>query len=107
MSDYYVVDLQHFLDEDGMPSVDLHPRALTIVLHLGAIVEWMTVKAADEFELTNVNCRRRPERRRCPGQIIAYFDPDSDVIEWECPCCGDGGSISGWEDTIWDRRTPA
>ena len=107
MSDYYVTDLRHFLDdEEGLP-VDMHPRALSLVLHLGAIVEWMTALQPTEDELTNVCCRRRPGRKRCPGQIMASFDPESGAIEWGCLYCSDGGLIFGWQDSYWDRTPRA
>jgi hypothetical protein len=83
---------------------DLPPPALSIALHLGAIVAWMTaVVAEEEVEVTNVVCRRRPHRRRCLGQVVARFVPPSDPIEWACPVCGDNGLIDGWVGTLWDR----
>ncbi len=99
----YVTDLRHYLDDDGnLP--DMHPRALSLALHQGAIVEWMTMALPnDETEVTNVYCRRRPRRRRCLGQIHARFHPVTDAIHWRCPHCGDNGIIDGWAGTRWDR----
>jgi hypothetical protein len=98
----YVTDLRHFLAEDGtLP--EMPGPALSLALHLGAIVEWMTMTLSDDTEVTNVYCRRRPHRRRCRGQILARFDPESDAIEWHCPACGDNGFIYGWDGTRWDR----
>ncbi len=99
----FVTDLRHYLDEDGnLP--DLHPRALSLALHQGAIVEWMTMSLpGGQTEVTNVYCRRRPRRRRCRGQIHARFHPVTDAIIWRCPHCGDNGIIDGWAGTRWDR----
>ena len=98
-----VADVRHYLDDDGnLP--DLHPRAVSLALHQGAIVEWMTIALPeDETEVTNVYCRRRPRHRRCRGQIHARFHPVTDAIEWRCPHCGDNGIIYGWAGTRWDR----
>ena len=48
-------------------------------------------------------CRRRPGRRRCPGEIHAGFAEDPREITWICPRCGDNGLIQGWRGTRWDR----
>lgn len=102
MGDTFITDMTHFLDEFGeLP--DLPTRVLNLVLHQGAIVEWMTAIRPQGHEWTNVYCRRSPGRKRCAGQIIAHLDSDSDAISWECLYCGDGGHIYGWAGTIWDR----
>jgi hypothetical protein len=100
-----VADMRHYLDDDGeLP--DLPGPALSVALHQGAIVAWMTAVVAEEVEVTNVSCRRRPNRRRCRGLVVARFHPETDAIEWRCPVCGDNGIIYGWAGTLWDR-TPA
>ena len=50
--------------------------------------------------------RRKPNHRRCRGEIFARFDSGGAGILWECPLCGDNGHISGWKGTDWDRRVP-
>lgn len=98
-----VADLRHYLDDDGALA-DMHPAALSLALHQGAIVQWMTMALpGHEIEVTNVYCRRRPRRRRCRGQIHAVFHPVTNAIEWRCPHCDDNGIISGWVGTLWDR----
>ena len=52
----------------------------------------------------DVACRRSPQRRRCPGEIVASFEVDGSTILWRCPACGDNGVTRGWEGTPWDRR---
>jgi uncharacterized protein with PIN domain len=50
-----------------------------------------------------VNCRRRPRRKRCPGNIRTVVDVDHDEISWACPVCRDSGIISKWKGSQWDR----
>jgi RNA polymerase subunit RPABC4/transcription elongation factor Spt4 len=33
---------------------------------------------------------------------MAMTDPEGDDILWQCPVCGDQGSISNWQSTLWD-----
>ncbi|MBM4131651.1 hypothetical protein FJ250_11600 [bacterium] len=96
-----IADLDHFLDQ-GAFAPDLPPRALSLARHLAAIVAWVTHSLAVGPQLTNVACRCRPGRRPCPGDIVADHDRVSDLIYWQCPSCGDGGSIGGWRGTRWD-----
>jgi hypothetical protein len=94
--------MRHFLDETGtLP--ELPNQALNLVLHLGAIVTWMTSQPHDGDQRTNVTCRRSPGRRRCVGEIHASFQGDPFGITWFCPLCEDNGLIYGWEGTLWDR----
>lgn len=99
----YFTDLRHFLDDDGRLPDHLPEPALNLALHQGAVVEWMTAVIAEDVEVTNVLCRRRPRRRRCRGRIVARFHPQSDAVEWYCPICDDNGVIEGWAGTPWDR----
>lgn len=79
-------------------------QALNLVLHLGAIVGWMTSRPATDLEFTNVPCRRSPRRRRCVADITATFESEPQFgIRWWCPLCGDNGFLYGWEETLWDR----
>ncbi len=96
-----IADLAHFLDQ-GMFPPGLHPSALRLARHLAAIVAWVTHSLAVGPQQTNVACRCRPGRRPCPGDIVADHDRVTDRIVWECPSCGDGGTIGGWRGTRWD-----
>jgi len=105
MADTWITDMRHYLSEDGSLA-DLPDRVLALVFHQGAIVGWVSRLPSVDFQSTNVPCRRRPRRRRCLGEIEAQLLPDSS-IEWGCPFCGEGGRISGWEGTLWDKRIPS
>lgn len=97
----WVVDLRHFLREDG--SLAEMPRpAVRLATYFGQIVRAVTLRGNDSLS-TGVRCRRRPSRRLCPGEIIAFIDDQSEsAIVWACPVCGDNGIISGWGGTFWD-----
>lgn len=101
----YVIDLRHFMTEDGDLNYDLPTPALNIALHIAQIVAWMTNQPVDsKAEWTNVPCRRNPRRRRCRGDILASFESDPAFgIRWWCPICGDNGFAYGWEDSLWNR----
>ncbi len=59
----------------------------------------------DDDWVTAVQCRRRPGHVHCVAPIIAgYAEDDPTTIVWECPACGDEGYISGWQETLWDKR---
>jgi len=97
-----IADIRCYLIEDGsLP--DLPEPALKVALHLSAIVGWISRSRSRTLRLTNVPCRRRPRRRRCPGEIEACLDPETGTIEWVCPLCTDDGTITGWEGTRWDK----
>lgn len=96
--------MRHFLDEDDDIPKEIPGPALKLALFLGAIVAWVTIRKAGQIERTNVPCRKSTGRRRCEGIIYAMMEADKATIAWECPICGECGSITGWEGTQWDRR---
>lgn len=106
MADTWVTDMRHYLNEIGELPDEMPSPALRIALFQGSVIAWMTgTDSLDgQTSRTNVNCRRNPERRPCPGEILAFLEIKSEAIIWECPLCGDNGRISGWEGTSWDRR---
>ena len=104
MSDTWITDINHYLDDDGELNQDLPNQALSIALHICSIVEWVTVLPYGGLYLTNVACRRSPGRRRCTGTIHAHYSQEDDAIIWYCPICRDKGAIYGWQGTLWDRR---
>lgn len=101
MHETWVVDLLHYLDNGHLPS-SLPRPARALAERLGAIVAAITSVSPDDP--LGVECRRRPSRQRCKGQIEGFIEPDTNAIRWECLSCGDSGWISNWEDTIWDCR---
>lgn len=102
MGDTYITDAGDFPEFDDELERIPGP-AINLMLHLRSIVAWMTSRPVDEIEETNVFCRRSPGRRRCVGQIVGRLHVGREEIEWGCPECGDGGVISGWRNSAWNR----
>jgi hypothetical protein len=96
----WITDLRHFLDEDGSRA-EIPQPARILAEYFGRIVKAVTIRK-EEFDLdTGIRCRRRPNRRPCPGEIVAFIDEEG-AISWSCPVCDDNGIISGWKGTSWD-----
>lgn len=104
MSNAWITDLRHFLNDDGS-LVDTAKPARTLADYFGRIVKAVTTRKGKTLA-TGVRCRRQPGRRRCPGEIIAFVDKQQ-AISWSCPVCKDNGVISGWDGTIWDWSVSA
>ena len=101
MSDTWIVDLRHYLTEQGAIAIPSGP-GLRLAQHIVAIVQETTGDPDDEGLFPKVPCRRRPNRKPCTGDIASFIDPDNQQIIWVCPICEDNGTISGWQDTLWD-----
>jgi hypothetical protein len=98
----WVSDLAHFIDETGTLHPLLSGPGRRLAEHLTAIVAAATSMRASG-KVADVRCRRRPQRRPCPGNL-EYLVQSDERIAWGCPCCGDNGVISNWQSTAWDRR---
>ena len=104
MGNTWITDLRHFLDDDGSLA-DMASPAHKIANYFGRIVKAVTTRNRDTLAV-GVRCRRRPGRKPCPGEIIAFVD-EQGAISWSCPVCKDNGVISAWKGTIWDWSVSA
>ena len=103
MSDTWMIDMNHFLDEDG--EIILEPAQARILgEYAAAIVLMASFPDADYPPEYKVRCRRRPNRKPCNEEIAGWMFQESDDIFWICPKCNDRGLISNWKDTMWDLR---
>lgn len=103
MGNTWVTNIQHFLNEKGELG-DLPKPALNLANHIISIIEEATRNSENEPQEINVRCRRRPERKKCTGNIIAYINKDNPgQIIWFCPECDDNGVITGWGSTIYNN----
>ena len=102
MAKTFVVDLTHFLTEDGAIAPMPGP-ARRLAEYLGTIVADATTFPTEQYSEQRVKCRCRPGRKPCSGKIETDLEPETDRIVWWCPACGENGFISNWKDTLWDR----
>jgi hypothetical protein len=102
MANTWITDLKHFLNEDGTIA-PMSGAGKEFAEYLCSIVVLATSYPGEDGSLLpTIYCQRRPKRRRCSGRIVATINFDSDEIIWQCPVCGDNGSIRNWEGTMWD-----
>lgn len=97
----YVIDIRHYLDNQG-DLASMPGPAVAIALFCGSIVAWVSGWPGPDGDLTNVPCRRSRSRPPCYEEVYARLAATG-AIEWQCPGCGEQGTISGWSGTRWDR----
>lgn len=97
-----VIDITHYLDDRGFP-VFVGPTG-RLSRFFGSIVAAASLLPVEGTIDSAVRCRRRPNRKACPGSIHVYRRYDG-VIEWTCPECDDEGFIYNWEGTYWDKSS--
>ena len=104
MSRSFKSHLKHFINEQGLVSESLSNPVRKFVKNLGLIVSGVTSPPPPQPETTtNLMCWRVVQRKACVGKIDASIELGSFYIIWHCLKCGDHGSISGWQDTFWDK----
>ena len=96
----WVTDMRHRVEP---PGTDLPPASLRQVEHEGRIVEAGSVWGKPTPMDSALRCRRRPQRRACPGHLRVSLSEG--VVRWACTRCRDNGRISHWEGTPWDLST--
>ena len=101
VGDSWITDARHLPDPaDEDPGITRAGR--NIARYFSSIVAAAAAETSESPAKTHVRCRRRPRRKPCPGKIRAGVDARTDEVTWECPVCGDNGTISGWRGSSWD-----
>src|SRR4030067_2293727 len=86
------------LYEDRIPE-----PARRVTESLGSIIEKASLFQPEQWGGTNMRCRRRPGRQRCPGRIhVRIGKEDPPEILWACPRCEEHGIIRNWRGSGWD-----
>jgi hypothetical protein len=94
-----IADLRDTLPGPDWPA---HARPPRLARHLQTIAEAASIMPAAEPVPTPISCRRRPDRKPCPGRLLAHQQAQTGEIHWHCPVCGDAGMIHHWQGTAHD-----
>ena len=93
----HVINIQHWLDENGEPARPVRKQALRVA----RLIEYGGPLEVGHTRLTLVECTRRVDRRPCEG-LLWVVKKDAATIEASCESCGrEHLLISGWEFTEW------
>ncbi len=99
MGNTYIVDITDYL----LPGGDLPDGpAGRFARYFGRIVSAASLERFGIWVDTEIQCRRRPGRKPCPGHIRLRRIDTEDRVEWHCTSCDDNGWISRWQGTQWD-----
>ena len=99
MGETRTTDISVLDPADGPPPSGKSAR---LARFLGEIVSAASMLSAGEFQHSPLGCRRRPQRRPCPGRLELGRERGTDAIRWCCSKCADQGVITNWRDTRWD-----
>ncbi|HKP63689.1 MAG TPA: hypothetical protein VJV78_43440 [Polyangiales bacterium] len=94
----YVTDLMHFLDAEGQPVNGAGGR---LARYFGMVVEAGSVMKQGEGRYIPMRCANPSRRKACASQLMAART-DRGTVEWECPSCGERGSVLNWSGTPFD-----
>ena len=76
MAETWITDITHFLDEEG--NIISEPsQARKLGEFLTSIIVMASYIEPAFPEAYRVSCRRRPNRKPCLEDIVAYVDPDT------------------------------
>lgn len=92
-----VINIQHWLDENGAPARPVRRQALRIA----RLIEYGGPLAVGYGRETLVECSRRVDRRRCEGLLWVAKATSGELVACCIVCRREALVISGWEDTDW------
>jgi hypothetical protein len=87
-------NLSHFPTKTELQKTDMPSASRKLTEYFGAIVNKVVGDG------TEVRCRRRPERKRCSGELEGTHWAEK--IFWNCPTCNDNGVITEWQQRGWE-----
>jgi hypothetical protein len=97
----YVTDLDDFLNAEGEIPKSIPKEARVLASFLVLVVDAVT--SAFPHDSIGVETGIRCRRKNCRGNIMAAVDSPAGPVHWQCPVCGDGGTVSNWQATKWDK----
>jgi len=93
-------DLRHFLDDKGQV-VELTDQAKTIFNFITKIVTSVSKSIKKPLINVDLKCSARGNDLHCEGSIAAK-SITMGIIDWHCDTCEACGTISNWQDSMWD-----
>lgn len=100
MSRTFVTNMSQLLNEKGEIPDTLHAATKKRIAAIGSIITSVTKTGLSSK--STILCWNKIRKKRCMGKIDACIDSGSFFIIWHCLICGDNGSISCWQNTLWD-----
>lgn len=105
MPDTWITDLRHGIELLDRSTDVPTTSARRFWEYLARITLAGSAWYVDTQLRTVIRCRRRPQRRACPG-TVQLARTSGGEIHWECVACQDQGVIRGWENTDYDLSEP-
>ena len=103
MASTLVIDLRHYLDENGQLSATMPVAAKRFAESMTLIAEAGTAgPCGAPWGAAAVPCRQKAQRRVCGGRLVVLRTAVPAQIEWRCPRCLQQGFLSGFAGSRWD-----
>jgi hypothetical protein len=99
MTDTYIINIQHFLDDRG-ELAEMNSEGKSLASFLVLLIDSATEAGPNNCVDTKIRCRSKD----CRGSIEAVMDYAEHDISWDCPRCELNGVIRNWQNTKWDKR---
>ncbi|HEX2959465.1 MAG TPA: hypothetical protein VHO70_21705 [Chitinispirillaceae bacterium] len=78
----------------------VHFPVLKKIEYFSLMVSAATFAPPGEEVQTFLNCRKRPNRKPCPGHISVRLEEEPAQLHWWCSCCGNRGIIKSWKGVM-------
>jgi len=98
-----IADLSHY---DDMPN-DAAAELVALAAHLQSITSVATSRSAGRPWSSALPCISSAVSAKCNGHVVVDRSDVPASIEWRCSNCGDAGTISGWQTSVFDLRHTA
>jgi len=99
MSNKYITDITHYLDETG-ELAEMPRPARQLASFLVLLIDATTrVVPAHDYD-TQIRCRGDG----CTGSICTSLPSMNEDIYWYCPDCEQHGIIRNWQGTKWSQE---
>ena len=100
MSETYITDITHYLDDQGELVSTMPGPARKLASFLVLVIDSVSQDIPVDGHDTRIRCLQHG----CSGSIRASLMSMNDEISWACPDCGHNGVISNWQGTKWNQQ---